>query len=362
MITYSPSGLGYTLDAAGIACHNTSPFKLAYFHIEFRGTNIESCAGLTADRNLSERYPSFLRQWEVLRYMQPQGPLVYDGIKAKGRLPPAGLSIRNLSTALHQLCIEEKCDESHIPLKLSEAFCRTLDEAGGEATLDAQGRLIYRGFLQLQGDHKIQFFMATPVIGGSCRIWRRYPTMRLIRVSIDENTARTYQTPSKPNERQATLNWLKRPTCINGRSLSPNVASRLTMSPGLLYRAFYEKDFTLAMWAEEALPWPHLDLEPKLLCDLYEELLPLNKGRNEAMSLAKISPRIALWFSKTVPVPGPFDIIWVPDRTSHTLWISRKLMQDVSAALGISRVPSEHSTRPGNKTLLTTSRLHFWAC
>lgn len=75
------------------------------------------------------------------------------------------------------------------------------------------------------------------------------------------------------------------------------------------YRLFYGKagTRTLLLWSERSLRGRYQTLT---VPDLLDTLIPMNKGKNAELSIAKYTARIALFDSQTIAISAPENIAW----------------------------------------------------
>lgn len=162
---------------------------------------------------------SFLRQWELGRFFVPQGPLDprdldEDLLQEWSRLP-----LDRLYDALKRLSAT-KDKYSKIPASLPPSFWRALQGGGGEIACERAGTLVYRAAIKSDA-YKPRFELAPPIVGASRRLWRHFPTRRLLRVSLDERTEWLLcSKKSKDREVKAMfLSWLRVPILHLGELL-----------------------------------------------------------------------------------------------------------------------------------------------
>ena len=169
--------------------------------------------------------------------MEPQGPLKPTEI-AQADLPTNDKPIHTISESLQAVYARRPNSadkkKSGLPPKLPTRFSTELSAHNGdEEVLNKSGKLVYRAALSFAGGVNIRFFMAPPVIGASCRLWRQFPTVRLLRVSVDVEDMRACQRNPRPgghNDAATSLKiFLATPIAVNGALYYPipNVAKSL---------------------------------------------------------------------------------------------------------------------------------------
>ena len=279
------------------------------------------------------------------------------------------MNAQQINEELQHLCRSRAVPIMQIPPRTSASFFRRLAAQGGEEAADAAGVLIFRGQFSLrENDLQPTLYLAPPTIGGSCRLWRKYPARRLLRVSFDKDLTHELASSERKHARQIRRfrEWIGKPLLhlgdcflsLGGSSPSPADSTR-TSFLGILYRVFYAKEGTLYFWGESCTPEIGEPFPAMPLFDFLDQIIPVLSGVNDGMTLAKLSARVKLWLSKTESRGSIDQVRWVPDLTNHTLAIGSELLAQVCLALGLSYVPSKSPfSMPNDHQLTAPIRLY----
>ena len=124
------------------------------------------------------------------------------------------MDAQQLNEELQHLCRSRAVPPMQIPPRTSASFFRRLSAHGGEEAADAAGVLTFRGQFRLrENDLQPALYLAPPTIGGSCRLWRKYPARRLLRVSFDKDLTHELASSERKNARQIRRfrEWIAKP-------------------------------------------------------------------------------------------------------------------------------------------------------
>ena len=137
-----------------------------------------------------------LQQWELGRFIHPQGPLYTEDISENLLQTWAQESVEDLHGVLCQHARDLYGDVRRPP-PAPKSFWKALAILGGEDEASRQGKLIYRMIMTGNLDPKL--ILLSPSIDNSCRLWRTQPARRLLRVVLDAEYERKLQISSKSN-------------------------------------------------------------------------------------------------------------------------------------------------------------------